>query len=619
MLYGYMDKVARIDLSKGRVTAEPLRKELIKPFIGGRGFGAKALWDELPKKAEPLSPESIVILAAGPLTGVYAPAACKLSLVSKSPITYGYADSSVGGNFAAAFKRAGYDMVIIKGVSSKPTYIYIDNDIIELRDAEHLWGKPVSQVEEELRKELGREFQILSIGPAGENLVKFASLVTELGRASGRTGMGALMGFKKVKAIAIYGDKDIPIYDIEELVRISDEAYSYIRNHDDFEWWIKQGTVRTIDWCQKLGFLPTRNMREAYFEKAADIDGASMAAKKVAFKSCFACNMPCCNPCMSSDGVLSELDHENVAMLGSNCGIGSMDEIIKLNKLCDDLGLDTISTGNVVAFAMECYERGLLNNYPDVKLSFGDFNAAAELIKDIAYRRGLGALLADGVAEASKKIGGEAEAFAMHVKRLEISAYESRTALGQALAYGTCDVGAHHNRCWMILEEVTELGRFNVSLEKAKHVVFLQNARALFDLLGACRFTWVELKLPLSYYAKIFKAVTSIDYKLEDLLLASERVWSLTRAFWAREIEGFGRSYDYVPKRWLEEPLPSGELAGKHITREDYDKLLDMWYQLRGWDVKTGLPTRERLEELGLREVAEELYGRAEVTTKAKL
>lgn len=610
-----MGRVLRVDLSRSKISVKQLEKSLVRLFVGGRGFGAKMLWDELPRKVDPLSPSNKVIMATGPLTGTYSPASCKVSLVSKSPLTYGYADSSVGGGFAAALKQAGYDVVVLEGASESPVYLYINNGDVELRDARHLWGRRISDVEAALRQELGREFRVLSIGPAGENLVKYASLVTELGRASGRTGMGAIIGSKKVKAIAVYGDNDIPVYDLDELVRVSDEAYSFIRKHDDYDWWIEQGTVRTVDWCQKLGFLPTRNMREAYFERAEEIDGASMAKRKVAFKSCFACNMPCCNPCASRDGaVLSELDHENVAMLGSNCGIGSMDDVIKLNKLCDELGLDTISTGSAVAFTMECYERGLLNNYPGVKLEFGNSAAAAELIEGIAYRKGLGALLADGIAEAAKKIGNDAEFFAMHVKRLEISAYESRTALGQALAYGTCDVGAHHNRCWMILEEVTELGRFNVSIEKAKHIVFLQNARALFDILGSCRFTWVELKLPLTYYPRIFKAVTSMDYSLQDLLTVSERVWSLTRAFWAREIDGFGRSYDYVPRRWLEEPLPSGQLAGKHITKEDYDKLLDLWYKLRGWDEKTGLPTRGRLIELGLGDVALELYKAVEVS-----
>ncbi|MDW8045280.1 MAG: aldehyde ferredoxin oxidoreductase family protein [Nitrososphaerota archaeon] len=604
---GWVGRILTIDLTKGRYYSEELPKDLAMNYIGGRGFGAKILWDRLPPKVDPLSPDNLLVISSGPLSGLPLPCSGKLDIETKSPLTGGWADSNCGSIYNPAFKRAGMDVLILKGRCEKPTYIHIQDGDVKLRDASHLWGKGVFETDKILRKDHGKSNLNLIIGPAGERLVRFASLMAESGRAAGRSGIGAVMGSKNIKALCISGSKEIPVADPDGLRKITDEAHKELRKSPMYDMWMRQGTMFTIDWSNENSCLPTRNMKESMFERANEIDGNRMEELKVGVSSCFGCVMACGHITRVNEGRYAGLevvpDYENVAMLGSGCGIAPLEPVLKMNYICDDLGMDTISAGSVISFAMECYERGLIDktDLDGLELKFGNEDAAIKLLEMIGYRIGFGDLLAEGVRNASKKIGKGSEKFAMHVKGMEISAYESRAAPGMALAYGTSDIGAHHKRCFIISWEVKN-DRLGISKEKVAKVIELQNIRSSFDMMSVCRFPFVELDLPYDYYSKFMTLATGYPFTTETILKAAERVFCLTRAFWVRELGYYSRELDYVPPRWFEEPLPNGPFKGHRIKLEDYDKLLSWYYELRGFDER-GIPKREKLIEMGLDDV----------------
>lgn len=606
---GYINKIARIDLTKKKVRIHELNRELIMDYIGGRGWGAKIIWDEVPRGVDPFSPDNKVVIATGPLTGVYFTGTGKTTLCSKSPLTGAYGDSNVGGRFGVELKQAGFDAIIVEGASPEPVYIKVFDGEVSIEKATHLWGLGSIETEEAIK----RDFKVgslscLTIGPAGENKVYFACITSDFGRQAGRTGIGAVLGSKKVKAIVASGSMDIPIYDCDAMMKVAQEAYEYCFRSEAQKAWIRQGTMQLILWSNENSALPTRNMSEAVYERAEMISGDVMEEKvKIGNHGCFGCAMPCGQISKIKEGkfagtIVEGPEYETAAMIGSNCALNSIEEIVKINRVCDELGLDSISTGSVVAFAIECKRKGLLK---EVDADYGDVEGIIRLIEDIAYRRKIGDLLAQGTKRVAEKLGKEAVKIAMQVKGLEISAYESRAAPAMALAYGTCDIGAHHNRAWAITYDV-KVGRTLYTPDKAEWVIYLQHVRSLFDMLTCCRLPWVELSLPLNYYERLYVAVTGINYRLKDLLLAAERVYNLTRCIWLREYPYMDRSWDYPPPRWFEEGLPSGPFKGVKLDREGYSKLLDDYYRFRGWD-SNGRPTKSKLENLGLHYVVSEL------------
>ncbi len=610
---GYVGKILYVDLSTASTKIIDTPKRLAVEYIGGRGWGARILWDELPRGVNPLSPENIMIVATGPLTGLPIPCSGKLEIVSKSPLTGGYGDSNVGGNVGAMIKFSGFDALIIKGRADKPVYIHLRDGKAEIMDASSLWGLATFECIKVLKEEYG-DAGILTIGPAGENTVKYASIISNWGRAAGRTGIGAVMGSKRLKAIVAEGYQSIPVFDLEKLFEKAMQAFNDLKSNPGFRFWTRQGTMMVIEWSQKNACLPTRNFRESIFEEADSISGDEMEKYKIAMRACFACGMPCGNYVCSKVGddwgtICTEIDYENVCMLGSNLGIGDFNRIIKLVRTCNLLGLDTISSGSIIGFVMELTERDLWPKSIDlpVRPRFGDSEAAEELLHMIAYRKGVGNILAEGVKKLSEIVGEESTKFAMHVKGLEITAYESRAAPAMALAYGTADIGAHHNRAWVIAKEIMSGKRLEVDREKVEWVIDLQHRRSLFDMLTVCRLPWIELGLNYNYYAEFLTYATGIKFTVKELLKVAERVYNLTRCIWAREVKDFGRKYDLIPSRWMEEPLPSGPFRGHYIDSGDYMKMLDWYYELRGWDKETGLPTVRKLEELGLSDVAREL------------
>ena len=603
MLDGYGGQVLRVNLGDGTIGKSELDPELARDYLGGRGFAAKILYTELKGRTDPLGEDNKLIVAAGPLSGLLIPGAGKTTFAAKSPATGGYADSNVGGLFSAEMKYAGYDLVILEGTSAEPVYLYIDDDTVELRDANAWWGLGSITTETALKRELGEEFQIAVIGPGGENLVNYACISHDFGRQAGRAGVGAVMGSKKLKAIAVHGTKSIAVADVDEFRRIGREMYDYCKASDAWDVWVRLGTAGVNVPSNEWGSFPTRNFQSGYFEEIENMTGELMREKIVITdKACFACPCACGKYSYSKkwDVYVEGPEYETAAFLGADVGVSDIEDVAYANYLCDELGIDTISAGNVIAFATECFEKGIIGSQDTggLELSFGDSEAVFELIQKIARREGIGDVLAEGVKHAAEVFGRDSADFAMHIKGLEISGYDSRNAPAMMLAYMTADVGAHHNRAWAITYDI-EVGRDLITEDKAAKVIELQHIRPLMDCLGTCRLQWVELGLPLDYYAPAMKAITGLDRSWDDLLHVSERVWNLTRAFWMREIEGFGREWDYPPPRWYKDPVATGPTKGKFIAREDVDKLLEMYYEQRGWD-HDGIPSREKLDSLGL-------------------
>jgi aldehyde:ferredoxin oxidoreductase len=603
MLNGYGGQVLRVNLTQGSVEKSDLDPDLARDYLGGRGFAAKILYSELEKGVDPLGEANKLVVAAGPISGLLIPGAGKTTFAAKSPATGGYADSNVGGMLSAEMKFAGYDLIIAEGVSPKPVYLYIDNDTVELRDAKDYWGQGAITAETALKKELGDDFQIALVGPGAENLVKYACICHDFGRQAGRAGVGTVMGSKKLKAIAVRGNKSIPVADVGEFRRVGREMLEFCKNSDAWDVWVRLGTAGVNVPSNEWGSFPTRNFQSGHFEEMDKMTGEYMREQIVVTdKACFACPCACGKYSYTKkwDVHVEGPEYETAAFLGADVGIPDIEDVAYANYLCDELGIDTISAGNVIAFAIECFEKGIITteDTDGLALSFGDSEGVFELIQKIAKREGIGDVLAEGVRYAAEVFGGGSSDFAMQIKGLEISGYESRDAPAMMLAYMTADIGAHHNRAWAITYDI-EVGRDGVTPDKAAKVIELQHIRPLLDALGGCRLQWVELGMPLDYYVPAMKTITGIDRSWDDLIHVSERVWNLTRSFWVREMDGFGREWDYPPPRWYTDPVPTGPSKGKLVTKENVDKLLDMYYEQRGWD-QNGIPTREKLDQLGL-------------------
>ncbi|MHB9090081.1 MAG: aldehyde ferredoxin oxidoreductase family protein [Chloroflexota bacterium] len=607
---GYAGKILRVDLSTGKAWTEPLAPALVNDYIGGRGFAARIIYNET-KGAAPLGPENRLVFASGPFVGVFLPAGGKLTIAAKSPATGLYGDANIGGHIAAELKYAGYDAIVFQGAAAKPVYVFVDDEKVELRDAAHLWGKGAIETEIALKGELGEDFQIATIGQAGENLVRFACVGHDIGRQAARTGVGAVMGSKNLKAVAIRGSQTVQVADVDALTRIGKEMILKTKHDPGLKVWHEYGLGSVCTWANSIGAFPTRNFSSGYFEGIEGIDHHHMRDRIiVGNKACFGCPMACGKfSRVKPRGVWVEgPEYETTALIGGNCAIDNIEDVAYGNYVCDELGLDTISAGNVIGFTMECFERGIIDETvtDGLAVHFGDIEAFVALANRIARREGVGAVLADGVKHAAEVWGHGSSAFAIQIKGLEWSGYESRGAPAMMLSYMTADIGAHHNRAWAVTFDIAQ-GRDKLEGKAAK-VIELQHIRPLFDCLGACRLPWVEMGLDLKYYGELFPAITGRQVAWEDLLAVSERIYNLNRAYAAREMPGFDRAQDYPPERFSTTPIPSGATEGSFIDRAKLDQLLDDYYALRGWDAR-GLPTPATLRRMGLGDVAEELVG----------
>jgi aldehyde:ferredoxin oxidoreductase len=602
-LFGWTGVFLKINLSKNKAVAEQYDESLATNFLGGRGFAVKILWDTLKQGTDPLSPENKLIFAAGPLTAIGLPNSGKLVIASKSPLTGGYGDGNSGTWAAVNMRRAGYDTLIVEGKAEKPVILHIKDKTSEFVDAKDFWGLSSFETHEQLSKKYSRSAGIVSIGPAGENLVKFATVVSQEGRAGGRPGMGAVMGSKNLKAIVVEGSSSIPLADQNQMKKLAIDGYREVQTKPLYSFWKRQGTMSTVEWSQENSALPTFNFRQGVFDRADEIGGFAMEKIKVSNRGCPHCNMTCGNVVKDSEGKDSELDYENVIMLGSNIGLGNLGQVATLNRMADEFGFDSISLGNVLGFAMEASEKGLIAE----KIQWGQFEEAKALINDIAYRRGLGSILAEGVRVASAAIGNGSSDLAMHVKGLEISAYDCHAAPGMALAYGTSSVGAHHKDAWLITWEI-KAGRENYDAAKVDQLIKTQLIRGgLFEGLTVCRFPYNSLGFELQWYQKFLLAATGIEFSLEQLNQISDRILTLIRAFWVREYrEKWTRDMDIPPMRWFKEPLTEGTMKGSVLDYAKYNNMLSTYYEKRGWDER-GIPKKNTLEQLGLVDEANQL------------
>ncbi len=601
---GYAGSLLRVDLTKGTSTVETLDPSMVRDYLGGRGFAARILYDEIPAGADPLGLDNKVVIASGCLSGTLVPAGGKVVFASRSPATGGYGESSMGGHVASEMRYAGYDVIVLQGVAPRPSYLYINNGTVEIRDAAVFWGKGAIETETALKQELGEEFQISTIGPAGENRVAFACINHDVGREAGRTGIGAVLGSKNVKAVAIRGTKSIPVADFPKMVEIGKQMYKACFDAPAFHGFVRYGTAQTVPACNGIGGFPTRNFQSGFTDGHESLSHEVMRQEIVINdKSCFSCPLSCGKYSHASteryDVYVEGPEYETTALIGGNCALLDIKDVAYANYLCDELGMDSISTGVVISFAMECFEKGIITEKETggIEARFGRLDAFVDLARKIALREGIGNLLADGARQAALALGGGSESFAIHVKGLEVSGYEPRKAPAMMLSYMTADIGAHHNRSCAIWYDVS-VGRETLE-GKAKRVIEYQHMRPVFDLLGVCRLPWVDIDFDAAWYPRILKAVIGRPLGWNELNHISERIWNLTRMFWIKHVPGFGRQDDMPPARWFQEPVAGGPTEGAFIPRAQVERLLDDYYSLRGWD-SDGRPTPHKLASLGL-------------------
>ena len=615
MMFGYMGKILRVDLSKSKITEEFPDEDTLKMFLGGSGLAAKYLFDEVEKGTDPLGPENKLIFMTGPLTGTRSPSTGRYIVVAKSPLTGFWGQANSAGFWGTNFKRSGFDGVIFEGISPKPVYLATDDGKVELKDAKDLWGKNTSETTRLIREKLGEKFRVACIGIAGENLVRYAAVINDAdrpnwGRAAGRCGMGTVMGSKRLKAIASRGAKKIEVANEDVYREEAKKRYDWV-NESLLKMTLEvYGTAAVLDMVSVRGGLPTRNWQTGVFPGADNINGTAINEKILTErKPCFACPIAC--------GRLSEIktgpyaskgegpEYESLGSFGSMCGIDNLEAITLAHFLCNEYGLDVISTGSTIAYAIECYEKGVLTKKDTggLELKFGDPDVMIELVHKIAKREGVGNLLAEGTKIVSEKLNKGTERFAMHVKGLEMPAYDPRAAKITGLAFATANRGGCHITAYvegptfmampfLIIEE-SDVGDLLQEIpETAKIVKDMEDAFAVFDAVGGCKF--MGMVLTVEDWATLIANLTGWKFTASDFRRTGERIYNFERAFNVRE--GLTRADDTLPKRLLEEPLPEGPAEGQVVN---LDPLLDAYYEFRGWD-KNGKPTPEKLKELGL-------------------
>ena len=594
---GYFKKGLWVDLTRGAVETRGLADAFLERYIGGRGFGAKLVWDNLREhdfKIDPLGAENLLVVAPGPLSGVYLPSSGKNSFVAISPATGLYGDSSMGGGFGVELRQTGIDLLSVAGRAAELSVLFIDGDGAKVIPMPELKGKSCLQAEGLIKERLGSHIvHMATIGVAGENMVGFACISADWGRNAGRTGLGTVMGSKNLKAIALQGNKDLPVYDMSGLVAEADKAYGYMKEHPFFKMWQRQGLMNVIDYANETGILPAYNFKDSVFARCEQINGTTMLNHyKIGDSACFACPMCCGNICLVKSGkyvgtVVEGPEYETCAMLGPNLGIDDFAAVLSAARLCDELGLDTISTGSIVAAVIEGYEKGILSlaDLDGREITWGDDDAILELIRKIAHREGVGDILAGG----SRRIietWPEMDRVILQVKGLEQSAYDSRASISMALAYATSDIGAHHTRAWTIAKEMEEGSNWSDD-ERVGIVIYHQKLRPLFDMFGVCRLPWIELGLNELHYERFYNCVTGGSLSLDELLELSNDVYDLTRL--ANVRLGMSRRDDSLPYKVRTNPPLTGPNAGKVINQEDFQRLLTLYYQKRGWD-ENGVP-----------------------------
>jgi len=525
-----------------------------------------------------------MIFMTGPFTGTLVPCSGKLAISTKSPASGTILDCSIGGHFAGELKYAGYDAVIVEGKAKEPVYLWIENDRVEIRSADEVWGKGTHETEFSLKNSHGLDVKVLAIGPAGENMVSMACISSELYRQAGRGGVGAVMGSKNLKAIVVRGTGGVAVANHKELCT---KAKEFLKNDaltDDNLWAYTDGTPMIVELSHSSGILPTRNFQQGTFAEFKNISADAVKGVRKDKKGCLSCGLGCGNYVEVGQITVEGPEYETLAIGGSNCGISDLEAIVEFNKICDDLGLDTISVGNTIAFAMEMTEKGI----KDFNLRFGDVEEYLRVTEEISNNQ---SDLALGVKALAEKYGGND--FAMQVKGLEFPGYEPRGAWGMGLAYATSDRGACHMRAWPVADEAYgDMDPFTIA-GKAEMVIGLQHYNAAKFSTILCDF-WA---LSLETAAELLTLTTGKQYTAQDLEVIGERIVNLARLFNARE--GFAAKDDKLPRRIYNEALKTGATAGKRLPEVEFNRMLREYYQLRGWD-NTGKPIADKINQLGI-------------------
>jgi aldehyde:ferredoxin oxidoreductase len=624
MPYGFHNRILRVNLSNQQISVEQPGEHFLRTYFGGWGLIAYYLLKEIEPGTDPLGPGNVLIFANGPVTGTPVPGSGRNAVGAKSPLTGGFGEADVGGFWGAELKRTGWDAIVITGQAEEPVYLWIEGNRVEIRDGAHLWGKKTAEVEEILKEELGdKRVRVTQCGLAGENLVRYACVINDLHHAAGRTGMGAVMGSKKLRAIAVRGTNRVELADRKQVLQVIGPIRDELKQATRFQ---KYGTSGAVPRINEEGALPARNFQEGTFEGAEKISGQTMAETILVDRgTCFACPLTCKRKVKVTghyevDPTYGGPEYEALASLGSCCGIDDLEAIVYANQLCNAYGMDVISTGLTIAWTMECFERGLLtkDDTDGLELRFGNAKAMTTLVEQIAHRQGFGDLLAEGSLRAAKRIGRGTKRYAMQVKGQEIPpSYDARTRFALGLGYATSPTGADHMHNirdhyyasergvqWVrplgILEPVPAdyLGPEKVRLAKY-HIDW-----AVFgNCLGLCMFMPYEEK---HLIRDIVQGVTGWNSSIFELMKVGERALAMARAFNYRE--GFTAKDDVAHWRFFT-PLKSGPNEGMKIPAEDMAKALDLYYEMRGWDRETGAPTAGKLHELGIGWLAELLYG----------
>jgi aldehyde:ferredoxin oxidoreductase len=618
-----MGKILRVDLTNGKISEEFPDEETLKLYLGGAGLATKYLIEEVPKGIDPLGPENKLIFMTGPLTGTNSPSTGRYSVVTKSPLTGVWGQANSAGFWGRDLKRSGYDGVIFEGVSPKPVYLVTEDGKAELKDASHLWGKNTSDTTKTIKEELGDKFNVSCIGISGEKLVKFAAIMNDCdqpnwGRAAGRCGVGAVMGSKNLKALAAKGNIKIQVANPDEYKEEAKQRYDWV-NQSLLKMTLEvYGTATMVDLVGVKGGIPTNNWQTGVFPNLEKINGTAINETILTKrKPCFACPIACGRLAEIKEGKYKSEgegpEYESIGSLGTMCGVDNLDAITLAHFLCNEYGLDTISAGNTIGFAMECYEKGIITNEQTggMELKFGDADVVIDLIPKIGKREGIGDLLAEGTRNMAEKLGKDSIRFAMQVKGLELPAYDSRAAKITGLAYATANRGGDHITAWiegpaflsmpfMLVDDADVGDPLQENPEKTFILKDLEDGFSVFDAIGGCKFMGIVLSA--DDWASLISKLLGYPFTASDFRKTGERIFNLARVYNVRE--GLSRKDDTLPARLLEEPLPEGPAKGQTVN---LDPLLDAYYEFRGWD-NNGIPSKEKLKELGLEWTIDLIY-----------
>lgn len=629
---GYNGKILRVNLSNRSYDIEELNERFYRKYLGGRALGLYYMLKEVAVSVSPFDSKNKIIFAPSIITGSPIPGTSRHSVVSKSPLTGGYAESEAGGYWGVELKKAGFDAVIVEGKSEKPCYISIVNNNIAIKDASHIWGKDTGEAQEIIRKEIDHpKARLAIIGQGGENLVRFACIVNDLNHVNGRSGLGAVMGSKMLKAISVVGTGRIKLADREKCLKLAKYFVGNYQENADNKQLNRYGTSQYYINANNAGILPTENFKGGYFkdaEKVSHLRLDELLVKK--HEGCYACPINCKIICESNepikiDGKYGGPEFESMVAFSSLLRVDDIYVMVKANELCNRYGIDTIATGNVIGFAMECFEKGILSKKDTngIELKFGNGTDVLELIEKIAFKKGFGKLLAEGVKRISDFLGGECKNFAMHVKGQELPMHEPRGKYGVGLGYAVSPIGGDHLQAEHdgafdpvltgyshhadspsffsqqimplgILESVESL---SIGYKKVRLFTYLQNYWSLFNSLDLCIFAFGPVRtFKINQIVEIVKAVTGWDTSLWELMKVGERGTTMARCF--NLLNSVGKNADILPER-LFEPLQDGAFKGSKLPREKILKAITLYYQMMGWDTE-GIPTEGRLAELGL-------------------